>query len=241
MGPTMRMTQVLSVIDLSPHMRRITLTGVSLADFPEGKESAHVKAIFPAPNSNNKKPKLGLYLGFKQFMRSYTIRSFDKENLSLIIDFAVNDHQGLATNWALAAKVGDYLGIAGPGDVKHADLHANNHLFFGDITALPAIAATLEKLSENAVGHAYIQIPDEQDKQSIIMPEGMKLHWLVTSNKLTEDFLIGLKSRGNDLSDTAIFVAAEASVVKQLKSHLNTSCHYDKTKLYASAYWNQKR
>ena len=241
MGPTMRMTQVLSINDLSQHMRRITLTGDSLADFPEGKESAHVKAIFPAPSSSNKKPKLGVYLGFKNFMRSYTIRSFDKENLALTIDFAVNDHQGLATNWALAAKTGDYLGIAGPGDAKHADLNAPNHLFFGDITALPAIAATLEKLPENTAGHAYIQIPNEQDKQVIAAPKGVKLHWLVTANKFTEDFLIGLKSLGNDFSDTAIFIAAEASVVKQLKSHLNTSCEYDKTKLYASAYWNQKR
>ena len=114
-------------------------------------------------------------------------------------------------------------------------------MFFGDITALPAIAATLEKLPENTAGHAYIQIPNEQDKQVIAAPKGVKLHWLVTANKFTEDFLIGLKSLGNDISDTAIFIAAEASVVKQLKSHLNTSCEYDKTKLYASAYWNQKR
>tara|TARA_B110000495_G_C23033518_1_gene616340 strand:- start:17 stop:487 length:471 start_codon:yes stop_codon:yes gene_type:complete len=146
MGPTMRMTQVLSVDDLSLHMRRIVLTGDSLSDFPENKESAHVKVIFPDVNSADKKPKLGLYLGFKKWMRSYTIRSFDKQNLALAIDFAVRDHEGLASNWALQAKVGDYLGIAGPGDIKHTNLLADKHLLFGDITALPAIAATLEKL-----------------------------------------------------------------------------------------------
>ena len=247
MGPKMRMTQVLSVSDLSPHMRRITLTGDSLIDFPEGKESAHVKAIFPNPDSDNnagidnKKPKLGLYFGFKKYMRSYTIRSFDKENLALTIDFVVNSHQGLATNWALNAKTGDYLGIAGPGDAKHTDLQANKHLFFGDITALPAIAATLEKLPKDTVGHAYIQVPELQDKQHLVIPEGIKVHWLVTQNKLTDDFLAGLKSRGNELSNTAIFIAAEASVVKQLKNHLNKICQYNKSKLYASAYWNQKR
>ncbi|WP_159820378.1 siderophore-interacting protein [Colwellia sp. 20A7] len=241
MGPTMRMTQVLSVNDLSPHMKRIILTGESLSDFPDDKESAHVKAIFPNPNLSDKKPKLGLYFGFKMFMRPYTVRSFDKQNLALTIDFAVNDHQGLATNWALEAKAGDYLGIAGPGDVKHLDINAKQHLFFGDITALPAIAATLEKLPENAIGHAYIQIPDKQDKQTLITPKGINIHWLVTPNKLTEDFLDGLKSQSNHLHDTAIFIAAEASVVKQLKSHLDNNCEYDKSTLYASAYWNQKR
>ena len=241
MGPTMRMTRVLSVHDISPHMRRIILTGDSLTDFPENKESAHVKAIFPDPNANTKKPKLGLYLGFKKYMRSYTIRAFDKKSLALTIDFAVNDHRGLASNWALEAKPGDYLGIAGPGEAKHSDLNANNHLFFGDITALPAIAATLEKLPKTAMGHAYIQVPDKRDKQSLISPAGVEVHWLVTVNKLTEDFLTGLKSIGNDLDDTAIFIAAETSIVKQLKVHLNQNCRYNKSKLYASAYWNQKR
>ncbi len=241
MGPTMRMTQVLSVHDLSPHMRRIVLTGESLADFPQNKESAHVKAIFPDVNSEHKKPKLGLYLGFKKWMRSYTIRAFNKERLALTIDFAVNDHEGLASNWALQAKVGDYLGIAGPGEVKHNNLQAPKHLFFGDITALPAIAATLEKLPSNTLGHAYIQVPDERDIQALVTPKGVQLHWLVTDNKLTDKFLTGLESHGQHLADTAIFMAAEASIIKQLKAHLNDYCQYDKAMLYASAYWNKKR
>jgi NADPH-dependent ferric siderophore reductase len=241
MGPTMRMTQVLSVDDLSLHMRRIVLTGDSLSDFPENKESAHVKVIFPDVNSADKKPKLGLYLGFKKWMRSYTIRSFDKQNLALAIDFAVRDHEGLASNWALQAKVGDYLGIAGPGDIKHTNLLADKHLLFGDITALPAIAATLEKLPNNAVGHAYIQVPDQQDIQQLVMPKNVKVHWLVTENKLPEEFLSRLASQGDNLAGTAIFIAAEASVIKQLKAHLNARCRYDKAMLYASAYWNKKR
>lgn len=241
MTPNMRMTQVLSVNDLSPHIKRIVLTALSLSDFPENRESAHVKVIFPNPSSNNSKPKLGLYIGFKKWMRSYTIRAFDKINLTLTIDFAVNEHQGLASNWALQAKVGDYLGIAGPGEVKHANLVSNKHLFLGDITALPAIAATLEKLPKDAMGHAYIQIPDKKDIQRLKIPKMVEVHWIITTNKLTSLFLEGLVSRGDDLSDTAIFIAAEASIVKQLKGHINKNCQYDKSMLYASAYWNQKK
>ena len=241
MIPNMRMTEVLSVTELTPHMRRITLTGDSLASFPEHKESAHVKAIFPDPKSKSKKPKLGMYFGFKQWMRSYTIRYFDKKNLALTIDFAVNDHQGLASQWALQAKVGDYLGIAGPGDIKHTDLLTQKHLFFGDITALPAIAAILEKLPHNAIGHAYIQVPTAEDIQDLIIPKEVNVHWLITPDKLTSEFLTALEIQGGDLKDTAIFIAAEASVVKQLKAHLNDNCEYEKQKLYASAYWNKKR
>jgi NADPH-dependent ferric siderophore reductase len=241
MGPKMRMTQVVCVTDLSPHMRRIVLTGNALSDFPENKESAHVKAIFPNPDSSTKKPKLGMYLGFKKWMRSYTVRAFDKQKLELTIDFAVNDHQGLASNWASQATPGDYLGIAGPGDFKHTDLFAEQHLFFGDITALPAIAATLELLPANSIGHTWIQVPVKEDVQDINTPQGIEIHWIITPNKLTNEFLTGLESVGSDLNSSAIFIAAEASVVKQLRSHLNDHCHYNKSKLYASAYWNKKR
>ncbi|WP_158966472.1 siderophore-interacting protein [Paraglaciecola sp. L3A3] len=242
MGPKMRMTKVLSVTELSPHMRRIILTGEALNDLPEGKQSAHVKAIFPDPNDVNKMPRLGLYFGFKKWMRSYTVRAFDKQNLQLTLDFAVNDHQGLASNWALNAQPGDHLGIAGSGgDTKHTDLHADRHLFFGDITALPAIAATLELLPENAQGRVWIQVPDTLDIQTLIAPQGIEINWLVTGDKLTEQFLTGLQSEPENLDNTAIFIAAEASIVRQLKSYLNQHCHYDKRLLYASAYWNQKK
>ncbi|MDO6692806.1 siderophore-interacting protein [Aliiglaciecola sp. 3_MG-2023] len=241
MGPKMRMTTVESVIDLSPHMRRIILQGDELEDFPDDKKSAHVKAIFPNPNSTEKMPKLGMYIGFKKWMRSYTVREFDKQNRQLTLDFAVNDHQGLASNWAANAKSGDFLGIAGPGEVKHTDLNAPQHLFFGDITALPAIAATLEQLPVDAKGSAWIQVPDEADKQQFNAPTGIEINWLVTPDKLTEGFLLGLSSQPTDMQETAIFIGAEAKIVRQLKSYLNESCHYDKSKLYASAYWNQKK
>ncbi|MBU2872178.1 siderophore-interacting protein [Colwellia sp. E2M01] len=241
MGPKMRMTTVTSVTELSPHMKRIIVSGDDLKDFPEDKKSAHVKAIFPDPNSAHKTPKLGLYFGFKKWMRSYTVREFNKERLELTLDFAVNDHKGLATNWAVQAKPGDKLGIAGPGEPKHTNLQEDNHLFFGDITALPAIAATLEQLPASAKGKAWIQVPTELDKQSFIAPKDIEINWLVTPNKLTDKFLNAFAAEPEDLMHTAIFIATEMSIVKQLKQHLQTHCNYDKKKLYASAYWDMKK
>ena len=84
-------------------------------------------------------------------------------------------------------------------------------------------------------------MPDKRDIQALVTPKGVQLHWLVTDNKLTDKFLTGLESHGQHLADTAIFIAAEASIIKQLKAHLNDYCQYDKAMLYASAYWNKKR
>ncbi|BCE01082.1 siderophore-interacting protein [Marinicellulosiphila megalodicopiae] len=95
MGPKMRMTQVSRIENLSQHMTRIVLTGDELSDFPVAQEGAHVKLIFPT--SGQSKPKFNLLTG-KKNMRSYTIRAFDPHTKELAIDFAVNDHQGLASN-----------------------------------------------------------------------------------------------------------------------------------------------
>lgn len=241
MGPKMRMTQVKSIQDISPHMRRIVVTGKSLDDFPSDRKSAHVKVIFPNPSKESGKPKLGLYPGFKKWMRSYTIRGFDRETGELSLDFAINDHKGLASHWAENAKIGDYLGIAGPGDVKHTNMEAKHHLFFGDLTALPVVAATLEMLPADANGKAYIQVPTELDIQELQKPEGVVVQWLITENKMTERFLTALSAEPKSLVDSSILIAAEASVVKQLKSYLNEHCEYDKKHLYASAYWNCKK
>jgi NADPH-dependent ferric siderophore reductase len=241
MAPKMRITEVSSVIDLSPHMKRIILTGDELVDFPQDKKGSYVKAIFPNPKSNNHVPKLGMYPGFRKWMRSYTIREFNTKKLELTLDFAVNDHQGLATNWAMNAKPGDKLGIAGPGDIKHnADL-GNKRLFIGDFTALPAIAALLEQLSDDEQGNVWLQVPDQKDIQNLKKPVGIIINWIVTPNKLTNKLLDGLVSESNDLSDTAIFIAAEMGIIKQLKQHINQNCIYDKQKLYATAYWDSAK
>lgn len=176
----MRMTQVSHIEDMGPHMRRIVLRGDDLNDFPADQESAHFKAIFP--QSGQTKPKLGIYVGFKKWMRSYTVRAFNKQTKELTVDFAVNDHEGLAANWAKNAKQGDYLGVAGPGDTKYPNYYADWHLIMADLTALPAAAAILEKLPVTAVGTAFLQVPTVKDKLPIEAPNGIEVRWLINDD-----------------------------------------------------------
>jgi NADPH-dependent ferric siderophore reductase len=65
--PTMRLTHVSKIIDLSPHLRRVVFSGDSLNDFPVGLEGSYVKVVFQQKDE-------------KQFkMRSYAIRFFNPE------------------------------------------------------------------------------------------------------------------------------------------------------------------
>ncbi len=235
MSRKMRMTIVDAIQDISPHMRRIILGGGDLDDFPIDQESAHVKAIFP--QSNGALPKLGLYLGAKKWMRSYTVRAFDKHTKKLTIDFAVNDHQGLATHWANHAKVGDHLGISGPGPTKHKNLNAPWHLMAADITGLPALAAILEKLPKNAQGYAFIQVPNQADAQTIKAPKDMKIQWLVNTDINRNRLLEAIVNIPWQAGSPAIFIATQSAHMKTLKAHVKKQPDYQKSYTYASGYW----
>lgn len=231
----MRMTQVAYIKDMGPHMRRIILRGEDLNDFPLNQESAHFKAIFPRPGES--KPKLGTYTGFKQWMRSYTVRAFNNQTKALTVDFAVNDHEGLAANWAKNAQLGDYLGVAGPGDTKYTNYDADWHLIMADLTALPAAAAILEKLPATAIGTAFLQVPTINDKQNIAVPDGIDVQWIINNNVDKNALLKSLNSLTWRDGKPAIFVAGEANQTKAIKQHLKNKPGYISEQVYASGYW----
>tara|TARA_R110002111_G_scaffold37440_3_gene72053 strand:+ start:773 stop:1483 length:711 start_codon:yes stop_codon:yes gene_type:complete len=231
----MRMTQVARAENIGPHMRRIILQGDELNDFPTDHESAHFKAVFPRLGQS--KPKLGIYPGFKKWMRSYTVRAFDDQTKTLTVDFAVNDHEGLASNWAKGAQVGDYLGVAGPGDAKYPNYYADWHLLIADLTGLPAAAAILEKLPKTAVGFALLQIPTAEDKQTIAAPKGIDLHWVINDNLNKNALLEQLESLIWPDGNPAVFVAAESSQMNAINKHLKTKSGYKKEQAYTSGYW----
>lgn len=229
-----RYIQVLRVEDLSPGMRRINFYSEALVDFPLSQESAHVKLIFPKPQET--RPHLGFRLDMKKWMRSYTIRHFDAQNLCLTIDFAVNKHSGLAADWALNAKVGDTLGMMGPGDVKHKDFEADWHLFIGDESAQPAIAATLEKIADPACGQVLL-FPQLDAQLASLLPKksGFTYHTLAQAGlNDTASFLDRIDWRPGK---PAIFIAGGKHLVKQARQALQGHPLFDRKKAYMSVYW----
>jgi NADPH-dependent ferric siderophore reductase len=216
-------------------MKRIVLSGDDLEGFPVDQEGAHVKVVVPQPGEQ--KPKINLGFSMKKFMRSYTIRYFDSAKNLLTIDFAVNDHVGVAANWAMNAKVGDYLGIAGPGPTKYTDYFAPWHLLVADLTALPALAVSLEKMPLDAVGYGLVQVPSEQDIQDLQKPEGIDLKWVINSDLTKNALLDELKLLQWKSGSPAIFIAAGSSQVKSMRDYVKNMPDFSNETLYASGYW----
>lgn len=108
MGKKVRKATVLSTEQVTPHLQRIIVGSDEFNDLSAQYIGNYVKVLIPQNGRVDYNIKTSC-------MRSYTIRHVDEHTGALTLDFVINMHQGPATNWAKEARVGDEVGIAGPG------------------------------------------------------------------------------------------------------------------------------
>jgi len=110
--------------------------------------------------------------------RTYTVREVNEAEGWLAIDFVVHGDEGLAGPWAASAAPGDRVVLTGPGGGYAPDPTADWHLLVGDESALPAIAAALEALPEDATGDAFVEVEGPDDEVALTVPAGVELRWV---------------------------------------------------------------
>lgn len=226
--PKRRLLSVLEVEDLTPRMRRITLTGPDLRDFQSVGADDHVKILLPDPANPG-----------TLAMRDYTPRAFDAAAERLTIDFALHD-AGLATAWAREAKPGDRLAVAGPRGSALVSDDFDHYLLIGDETALPAIGRRLEGLRAQVPVTTIIVVEDEAEVQAIATRARWTPIWLYRQGRAGDDaerLLAALEAWQAPAGDGFAFVAAEAAVARRLKDYLIVVRHHPKAWLKAAGYW----
>ncbi len=225
--PNIRLTHVSEVIELSPHLRRIVVAGDSLKDFPVGMEGAHVKVVFQQEGEYERK------------MRSYTIRFFNPETSELALDFVVNRHYGPATNWALEARVGDSVGIAGPGPMKMTNYEHHSYLLVGDITSVNAINGYVPRLREGADVRAIVAVPTRADIIEMDYDDSLNTEWFIEDEaKITLEEKI-CESAKDMPKDTHVFLGLEARSVRSLRPVLQEDIGFDRLNVIAVGYWKK--
>jgi len=151
----------------------------------------------------------------------------------------IHEHGGPASNWARAAAPGDQIVAVGHGPNKLVDMSSDWFLFVGDMSALPAIGANIEKLPRDARGHAFIEIIDEADRQNLDAPAGLEIRWLVNrdherSRDLLLDAVRGLQWPSGRIG---AWVAGELGAIRAVRDHLRHDRSVDRAHMYASSYW----
>ena len=146
--------------------------------------------------------------------------------------------EGVAGPWAATAQPGDVLHLMGPGGAYTPSPDADWHLLVGDLTVIPAIAASLERIPAGVPVHVIIEVPAPEDEVPLQTPGDLRLTWLHGDG--TGDALPpAVRELEFPEGDVHAFVHGEAAVVREIRRHLIVDRGMPKDSLSASGYWKR--
>jgi NADPH-dependent ferric siderophore reductase len=227
-------------------MIRIVAGGDDLAAFPDTEYTdRYVKILFPRPGVSYPQPfnldTIRAELPREQWpaLRTYTVRAFDPAAGELTIDFVHHGDTGLAGPWAAGARPGDALLLLGPGGAYAPDPTADWHLLVGDESALPAIAAALERVPPGVPVHALVEVDGPADEQHLTTPGRLDLRWYHRDPGRPGQLVDVLAALTFPAGRVHAFVHGEAGVVRALRRHLLAERGVPRDDLSVSGYWRR--
>jgi NADPH-dependent ferric siderophore reductase len=242
-----RVLRVESSVRLTPSLMRVHLSSEALHDFPEtGFTDTYVKLMFLDEALGYEPPydvaALRAELPAEQapVVRSYTVRTVDRVAGTMSIDFVTHGDVGVGGPWAAQAAPGERLVVAGPGGGYAPAPDAPFHVLAGDLSSLPAIAASLEAMAENARGVAVIEVPDAAEILPIEHPRGVDVRWLVDARPERTELLSEALRALEWPAGTQFFVHGERGSVKSVRALLKER-DVPRESLSISAYWARGR
>jgi NADPH-dependent ferric siderophore reductase len=239
--------EVVRVEQLTPHMVRIVVGGAGLAGLPAGEHTDHyVKILFPRPGVAYPEPfdlaaiRETLPRDQQPLVRTYTVRRWRPEVPELWLDFVVHGDEGIAGPWAAAARVGDPVRFMGPGGGYSPDPAADWHLLAGDESALPAIAAALERMPAGATVRAFIEVEDAAEEQKLETSADAEITWLHRGSRPVGEALVeAVRGLSFPAGQVHAFVHGEATFVKELRALLRVERGLPMSQLSISGYWRR--
>ncbi len=151
-------------------------------------------------------------------VRTYTPRRYDEATNTLEIQFAMHS-EGPASDWALSAKPGDSLAVAGPGGRFDLDPTAKRWWIAGDESAIPAIAMLLEALPADAAAEVHIEVADAEDELALDSDADVSITWHHRESGAFGAELLAAAAAAELAQGTHVWVGCEASTVRTIRRH----------------------
>ena len=222
------LAEVIETQDLSPSMRRVTVTADALCNLPEGIPARWMKVFFPSPP------------GQRQAGRAISIRHLDRATGRMDLDFVVHGNSGPASRWAALARPGERLTFAGPRGGYGLDLKVSRYLLIGDATALPAIASITEALPATAQADVVVEVADSREEQQLPSAAPAHVHWLHSCTEapgMTGQIELAIQDLSFEAKDLRIWLAGESFMVRAVLTHLLLDRGIPPGAICAKGYW----
>ncbi|MEP1382313.1 MAG: siderophore-interacting protein [Paraglaciecola sp.] len=247
---------VTSVTPMGGALNRLVLSapGLTSERIPKFYQGLHIKLFFKQPHQaelvlpqRDENDKIVWATADKKpLARTYSIVDFDAENHSITVDFVLHRDYGIASEFAKLAKPGDILGFAGPGLITMVDPTAKQHLLVGDLSAMPAIAAVLNTLTDDDSVRVFIELESGCDQALITQHyfTGREHQVTFVEQKFADKSQILELVSNLNIAETkqnwSIALAGEHLTVVSIRKYLR-QMDFDKKALYAVPYWRNQQ
>jgi NADPH-dependent ferric siderophore reductase len=238
--------QVMEKRWLTPGLVRIVLGGGDLDELTMVKATdAYVNLAFPppgAPYDPTFDPAAIRSDVDKQWWparRRYTVRTWDPVAKQLTLDFVVHGDLGVAGAWAVHAEPGSVLVFEGPAGGFLPDAEADWLLLVGDESALPAIAASLERLPEGTLAVARVLCDGKDHELELSCSGELDLEWVHRTHGDGDDLLLAdaLREIPFPRGRVQAFVHGEATEIREIRRHLLVERGLTRQDMSCSPYW----
>lgn len=166
---------------VTPHLKRITLTGAVLVELGDRWEPGlDIRCLFP-PDGYETGPEgpVAFPPEVPLRVRTYTVRRWNQQACELDVDIVVHGDAGIGSRWAASAGVGDRLAVAlRYPEASPRDHAADWYLIAGDETAVPVIGSIIETLPPDASAYVFLEVGGPEDEQSFETDATVTIEWV---------------------------------------------------------------
>ena len=243
-----RLTEVVRVEPLTPHMVRVVLAGEELEGFTSRGPAEHLKVNFPAPGESSVVlPEWGadgpiLREGQpRPLNRTYTPRRWNQNAKELTVDFLLHG-DGPGSTWAQQARPGQMVAVSHqPGGSYKVDDAADWYLIGGDEAALPAVGTLLEALPASCFAHVFVEVADAAEELELESPARFQVTWLHHGGGATGRVGRKLEHAVREFrfpeGSGRVWIGCEAGVMREIRRHLLNERGMDRTEAHTQGYW----
>jgi NADPH-dependent ferric siderophore reductase len=280
---------VSAVRRVSPSFIRVTFAGDCLTSFADNGYDQRIKLCLPVPaHGFDHLPTdedwwsrwRALPDDRRNPIRTYTAAAVRADTGEVDVDMVVHGDGGPASCWVLTAEAGDPLVLLGPNaehDGDHGGLEfrppagVRRLLIAGDETAVPAVAAILAGLSEDARGEVVLEVPTPDDVLPLATPAGVRVTWVsrdgghdygaplvaavrhvvagqpvpagvrAVVDELEPDGDIWEVPEEGAVGERYAWLAGESAAITTLRRHLVKELGWDRKSVAFMGYWRQGR
>ena len=234
---------VTAVIDLTPHMRRLTLSAPEFADYAPIGPDEYLGLMMPRDDGrglrlpgddadNIRAAVAALPEEDRPDLRWYTLRAHRPDEQQIDVDFVVHGDEGPGTRFARRAAVGSRLGVRECTALYAPEADAHTRVIVGDETAIPAIARILE-VAGSAGARVFIEVGDPADRQ----PLGDAVTWVLREGSPAGARLVdAVRSAELPASVDYAWVCGERLAVQEIRRFL-VQQGVAKDRITFSGYW----